>query len=77
MILFFLDAFAYSNSEFGAGSGTVVLDNVACNGGEYSLTECSSSGLGVVTTEACFNGSMDAGVVCMEGTLLCWYTCIN
>lgn len=46
---------------FGQGSGPIVLDNVACNGGEARLIDCGHSGLGV---HMC-NHNEDVGVRCM------------
>ena len=54
------DAVAFSRAHFGAGTGTIYLDNVGCTGSETRLIDCSRS-----TTVSCFSGhSEDAGVRC-------------
>ena len=56
----FVDAVAFSNAHFGAGTGSQFLDEVACSGSETMLTSCSSS-----SSVYCSNGhSGDAGVRC-------------
>ena len=35
---------AWANSHFGRGPGSILLSNVACNGSESSIEECSHSG---------------------------------
>ena len=54
------DAVAFSRAHFGAGTGTIYLDNVGCTGSENNLIDCSRS-----TTVSCLGGhSEDAGVRC-------------
>ena len=54
------DAVAFSSAHFGAGTGTIYLDNVGCTGSETNLTDCSRS-----STVSCTYGHMeDAGVRC-------------
>ena len=56
----FLDAVAFSNAHFGAGTGYQLLDGVSCSGTETMLSSCSSS-----STVYCSNGhNGDAGVRC-------------
>ena len=58
--LLFVDAVAFSNAHFGAGTGSQFLDGVACSGSETMLTSCSSS-----STIYCSSGhNEDAGVRC-------------
>ena len=54
------DAVAFSNAHFGAGTGTIYLDDVGCTGNEINLTDCSQS-----STVHCSSGHLqDAGVRC-------------
>ncbi|XP_042072714.1 deleted in malignant brain tumors 1 protein, partial [Haplochromis burtoni] len=50
------------SAHFGAGTGRIWLDNVACSGTESSLTECKHSGFG---SHSCGQGQ-DAGVICSD-----------
>ena len=54
------DAVAFSNAHFGAGTGTIYLDNVGCTGSETNLTDCSSSS----TVSCTYGHTEDAGVRC-------------
>ena len=56
----FADATAHSNAHFGAGTGTIFLDNVACTGEEDMLISCRYDS----NTADCFH-SEDAGVTCL------------
>ncbi|XP_030609362.1 deleted in malignant brain tumors 1 protein-like [Archocentrus centrarchus] len=51
---------ATQSARFGAGTGQIWLDNVACLGTESSLTECQHRGFG---TNTCGH-VQDAGVIC-------------
>ena len=58
-ICFFTDAIAYSGAFFGAGSGPIHLDDVACTGSEAALMNCSYDPI----TSDCSHFE-DAGVQC-------------
>ena len=51
---------AFTNAYFGAGSGNIWLDDVACTYNDTQLLQCSSSPIG---KETCSH-SEDAGVEC-------------
>ena len=54
------DAVAFSSAHFGAGTGTIYLDNVGCTGRETNLTDCPRSS----TVHCTYGHSEDAGVRC-------------
>uniref|UniRef100_W5K0Z2 SRCR domain-containing protein n=1 Tax=Astyanax mexicanus TaxID=7994 RepID=W5K0Z2_ASTMX len=51
----------HSSAHFGAGSGPIHLDDVACSGSENSITSCSRA-----SSQNCNHGE-DAGVTCAGG----------
>ena len=54
------DVVAFSSAHFGAGVGSIHLNNIDCSGSEMNLTDCSHSSI-----VYCTNGhSVDAGVRC-------------
>ena len=61
------DAVPFSNAHFGAGTGTIYLDNVGCTGSEANLIDCSRS-----STVSCrYSHAEDAGVRCQGLEELC------
>ena len=53
---------AFTNAHFGAGTGTIYLDNVGCTSRETRLIDCSRS-----STVSCTSGhTEDAGVRCQS-----------
>ena len=62
MIMWFysLGAVGYQNAHFGAGSGSIFLDNVQCTGYETTLLDCFHNSIG---TNDCSHYE-DAGVAC-------------
>ena len=55
----------YSNAHFGAGTGPIYLDDVACTSSASQLLECSSR---PISSHNCLH-SADGGVGC-EGNIL-------
>ena len=55
---------AYSRDAFGQGNGSIMLDDLNCNGRETDISECPSSGWGRNNCDH----SEDAGVSCREYT---------
>jgi len=56
----FVGGAVLSSSVYGAGSGPIWLDDVACNGGETRIQDCSHTGWG---THNC-NHNEDVGIRC-------------
>ena len=56
------DVVAFTNAHFGAGTGTIYLDNVGCTGSENNLIDCPRS-----SAVSCTSGhTEDAGVRCQS-----------
>ena len=52
---------------FGLSDETPILQNLMCNGSEYSLSDCPGYNLNGVSGEYCLSGDYQAGVRCIEG----------
>ena len=52
---------------FGLSDETPVLQDLMCNGTEYSLSSCPGYDLNNVTGDYCLNGMYQAGVRCIQG----------
>ena len=58
------DVVAFSSAHFGAGAGSIYLDDVDCTGIEGNLIDCPHSSF-----VSCYSGhSEDAGVRCQGGS---------
>ena len=57
-------------AAFGWGSGSILLDDLACTGSESSLVSCTHRGIG---THNCWRGK-NAGVICSHGEYVCTRT---
>jgi hypothetical protein len=52
---------------FGLSDESPILQNLMCNGSEYSLSDCPGYDLNGVSGEYCLSGDYQAGVRCVEG----------
>ncbi|XP_072014782.1 uncharacterized protein [Amphiura filiformis] len=62
----FSAAEALGSSQFGQGSGQVLLDQISCTGWESHLSSCIHEDWGIISTQ-CSDHSQDVGVVCKDG----------
>ena len=60
IILYFIDALAYSSSYFGSLTGPINIDDVQCSGDEETLLDCPFN-----PQHNCLH-TEDAGVMCLE-----------
>ena len=58
---------ATGQKVFGLSDETPVLQNLMCNGSEYSLSDCSGYDLNAVTGDYCLSGDYQAGIRCIQG----------
>ena len=56
-----VDAVAFTSAHFGAGTGTIFLDNVGCSGTESSILDCSYDSDNIYCA---YGHQEDAGVRC-------------
>ena len=61
-IFCYSDGVPKNRAHYGSGSGSILLDNLACEGTEYNLEECDHAGWG---NHDCSH-SEDAGVECCK-----------
>ena len=66
---------ANGSAGFGQGSGSILLDNVACTGNESLLARCGHLGVNVTNPFSCTHAK-DAGVRCYENgtSKVCLYS---
>ena len=69
MSIYITDGIAQLNSYYGAGSGQIWLDDVACTSSNTKLLQCHSSPIG---SHSCSH-SDEAGVKC-EGNEICFFS---
>ena len=61
------DAQAFSFARFGPGTGPILLDNVACNGTESRLIDCTNNGIGIHNCLHSEDASVRCDQNCKEG----------
>ena len=54
---------------FGLSDESPILQNLMCNGSEYSLSDCPGYDFNGVSGEYCLSGDYQAGVRCIEGNI--------
>ena len=69
-----LDGTALPNAYFGQGNGSMFLANVACNGAEMFLANCTHDF--DILSYNCSTHSKDAGVLCLSKCVM-YYEIIN
>lgn len=55
---------------FGLSNASTILQNLGCNGTEYSFNECPGYDLMALDGPYCQSGNYQAGVRCIEGKYL-------
>ena len=66
---------AIRSGGFGQGSGSILLNNVACTGNESLLSRCGHLGINVTNSIFCAHDK-DAGVRCNKEGSSKYYLCI-
>ena len=61
---------ATGGMAFGLSDEAPILQNLMCNGSEYSLSDCPGYNLNGVSGEYCLSGDYQAGVRCVQGSNL-------
>ena len=68
LLLYLITApMATGGMTFGLSDETPVLQNLMCNGTEYSLSSCTGYQLNNVSGSYCLSGNYQAGVRCVNG----------
>ena len=67
---------AVPGSFYGRGP-PIILENVSCNGSEFTISQCNSSDFGRITNPQCSSPGNVAGVNCSIGTYHQFVVCMQ